>query len=121
MYGGAPCPELVQEQPCNTYPCPTAVELLSSKQLPAANENTLKAVAYPNPHAGTFVLRIESPVAGKGSIVLYDLMGRAIVERTEQLKVGSNQVRFSNVRKMNFIYRVLIDGKKVSGKIFGLE
>jgi Secretion system C-terminal sorting domain len=121
MNGGKPCPELIQQQTCNTDPCPTTVELLSSKQVPQAVDNKLKAVAYPNPHSGTFVLQIESPVAGKSSIILYDLMGRAIVERSEQLRVGSNQVRFSNLIKMNYIYRVLIEGKQVSGKIFGLE
>ena len=89
------------------------------KNLGAPKE--LSAQVYPNPHEGNFIIEVESPVAGEGTIVLYDLQGRAIAERNELLRAGSNQLQFTNQRKMSFVYRVLIGGQSVSGKVLGVR
>ena len=81
----------------------------------------LSAKVYPNPHEGTFIIEVESPVAGDGTIVLYDLQGRAIAERKELLRAGNNQVHFTNQRKISFVYWVLIGGQSVSGKVLGVK
>ncbi len=78
----------------------------------------LKAQPFPNPHNGSFILQVESPVTGKGNIVLYDLQGRTMVTREENLRAGTNQVRFSNLQPINYFYRVMVDGKAISGKVF---
>jgi hypothetical protein len=82
---------------------------------------TLTAVAYPNPHEGSFNINISSPVSGKASIVLYDLLGRAVAERSEQLKKGTNQVIFTGMKPSSYIFRATIQGYSASGKILGLK
>jgi len=95
----------------------TAPAMLTAKSVPAEASATLVAKAFPNPHDGSFIIEVQSPAAGKGSIVLYDLQGRAIATRQEQLQKGNNRVQFSNMKKMNYMYRVLVNGKSVGGKI----
>jgi len=96
-------------------PVITGAEMLTSTTV-APDE--LKAKAFPNPHNGSFIFQVESPVTGKGSIVLYDLQGRTMVTREENLRAGTNQVRFSNLQPINYFYRVMVGGKSTSGKVF---
>jgi Secretion system C-terminal sorting domain/SprB repeat len=93
----------------------SGAEMLTSKTV-APDE--LKAQPFPNPHNGSIILQVESPVTGKGSIVLYDLQGRTMVTREENLRAGTNQVRFSNLQPINYFYRVMVGGKSTSGKVF---
>jgi hypothetical protein len=82
--------------------------------------DVLSSKVYPNPHRGSFSLRIESPVAGEGQVTLYDLTGRALTERKVSLQKGTNVVRFDAVQPVSMVYRVMVDGKWVSGKVIGL-
>ncbi len=81
----------------------------------------ISANAFPNPHNGSFVLEVQSPVAGKSAIVLYDLQGRALVQRQEQLKVGTNMIRFDALQKMTFMYKVTIGAHSVAGKVLSVQ
>lgn len=83
--------------------------------------NALRTTAYPNPHNGNFTLEVNSPKSGEGHIILYDLQGRAVAERKEQFKAGLNQVRWTNMQVMPFVYRVIIGGENATGKILGLR
>jgi hypothetical protein len=82
---------------------------------------TLTAVVYPNPHQGSFNISISSPVSGKASIVLYDLLGRTVAERIEPLKKGTNQVIFTGMKPSSYIFRATIQGYSTSGKILGIK
>jgi len=86
-----------------------------------ALSDKLVANALPNPHDGSFIIEVQSPVAGKGSIVLYDLQGRTITTREEQLQKGNNRVQFSNMKKMNYMYRVMVNGKSAGGKVLSVN
>ena len=81
----------------------------------------LVAKAFPNPHNGSFILEVQSPVAGKSSIVLYDLQGRAMVQRQEQLQIGTNMVRFDAIQKTTLMYKLTIGAHSVAGKVLSLR
>jgi hypothetical protein len=53
--------------------------------------------------------------------VLYDLQGRTISSREEQLQKGTNQVRFSNMKRMSYMYRVMVNGKSAGGKVLSVN
>ncbi|HSK13900.1 MAG TPA: DUF1565 domain-containing protein, partial [Phnomibacter sp.] len=84
------------------------------------DEQPLSATAFPNPHRGSFTLRIESQVHGEGQVTLYDLTGRALTERKVLLQQGANTVRFDGQRPVGMVYRVMVDGKVVTGKVIGM-
>jgi hypothetical protein len=94
---------------------------LTSKQVVIDGPANLVTNAFPNPHDGSFIIEVQSPVAGKGSIMLYDFQGRTIATREEQLQKGTNQVRFSNQKKMNFMYRVMVNGQSAGGKVLSIN
>ncbi len=101
----------------------TAPSMLSAKPVMVDVEipTSLVARAFPNPHDGSFTIEVQSPVAGKATIVLYDLQGRTIVAREEQLQKGVNQVRFSQVKTMHYMYRVMINGMSAGGKVLSVK
>jgi hypothetical protein len=82
---------------------------------------SLTATAFPNPHRGSFTLRIESPVSGEGKVTIHDFTGRALTERKVLLKKGTNVVRFDGVKPVSIVYRVVLDGKWLSGKLIGIK
>jgi len=97
------------------------VQILTAKPVEVAIPDNLVAKAYPNPHEGHFIIEVESTVSGEATIVLYDLQGRAITERKQNLKAGKNQVSFPNMKHMTFVYRVIQGSLGTSGKILGLK
>lgn len=96
---------------------PASTMLAAQKVAP----EKISANAFPNPHNGSFVLEVQSPVAGKSAIVLYDLQGRAMVQRQEQLQVGTNMIRFDAVQKTTFMYKVTIGAHSAAGKVLSVQ
>ncbi len=105
-------------QVVNTSPMPGIFTALPV--LPDISGN-LTAKVYPNPHEGNFIMEVESPANGEGTIILYDLMGRAVSERKETLKAGKNQVRYAQMRQMSYVYRVVLGARSTSGKIISIK
>jgi hypothetical protein len=98
------------------------ITMLTAKPIKETEtENALRTTAYPNPHNGNFTLEVNSPKSGEGHMILYDLQGRAIAERKEQFKAGLNQVRWTNMQVIPFVYRVMIGGENATGKILGIR
>jgi hypothetical protein len=95
--------------------------MLTAKTVHVEAPASLVTKAFPNPHGGSFIIEVRSPAAGKGSIVLFDLQGRTISSREEQLQKGTNQVRFSNMKRMNYMYRVMVNGQSAGGKVLSVN
>jgi uncharacterized delta-60 repeat protein len=77
--------------------------------------------AFPNPHQGTFSLRIQSPVSGKMTIEYFTMTGARIysneqkVKAHEQVLVPNTGLKFSGT----IFYKVSINGIIKTGKIIG--
>ena len=79
-------------------------------------------MTYPNPHRGSFTLRIESPEDGMAVIELYAADGK--LKKTQQailLKGTSNTVFFTNIREAILFYRVRLGKHAANGKIIGAQ
>ncbi len=96
-----------------------APAMLTAKE--ADTDVNLRANAYPNPHRGSFTIEVQSPMAGEGHLILYDLQGRAVAERKEYLKAGNNQLRFVNMKVIPYVYRVVMGKANATGKILGIQ
>ncbi|HEX4958985.1 MAG TPA: T9SS type A sorting domain-containing protein, partial [Lacibacter sp.] len=84
--------------------------------------DVLRAGVYPNPHRGSFTLRIESPEEGAGSVEMYNASGQMIGERKVNLMKGKgNLVQYYNMNQAVLFYRVRIGKHVVNGKIIGLQ
>ncbi len=94
---------------------------------PAETESTsiplvevLASKVYPNPHRGSFTLRIESPEEGVATIEMYNVNGQLLSERKVNLMKGKgNQVQYNNMNQAILFYRVRIGKHIVNGKIIG--
>ena len=80
----------------------------------------LKSVVYPNPHRGSFTLRIESPEEGVGTVEMYNVNGQLLGERKVNLVKGKgNLVQYNNMNHALLFYRVHVGKHVVNGKIMG--
>lgn len=84
---------------------------------------SLEVGAFPNPHQGTFSLRIQSPKTGKMTIEYFTMTGARIhsieqqVKAYEQIVVSNNSLKFNGT----VFYKVSIDGIIKTGKIIGIK
>jgi hypothetical protein len=79
--------------------------------------------AFPNPHQGTFSLRVQSPVAGKMTIEYFTMTGARIYNIEQQVK-AYEQILFPNTGLKfsgTIFYKVSIDGIIKTGKIIGIN
>ncbi|GAA4454032.1 hypothetical protein GCM10023189_19990 [Nibrella saemangeumensis] len=85
----------------------------------SAENLTLKAVAYPNPHNGRVFLQITSPVAGTADIDMYTVGGTKVDALKVDVKQGVNEPVGYDVKSniQQLIYRVTVGGKAASGVI----
>ena len=90
------------------------------KVIPKDNGAILKAIAYPNPHRGSFDIQIETPALGKAEIELFTASGQLLAERTINLEVGANNiVSFTDMFQGMIFYRIQIGNQFLNGKIIG--
>ncbi|MEJ8844717.1 HYR domain-containing protein [Lacibacter sp. H375] len=79
--------------------------------------------AFPNPHQGTFSLRVQSPMAGKMTIEYFTTTGAKIymleqqVKAYEQITVPNTGLKFNGT----IFYKVSINGAIKTGKIIGIK
>jgi len=77
--------------------------------------------AFPNPHQGTFSLRVQSPVAGKMTIEYFTMTGARIYMNEQPVKahelviISNKGLQFSGA----VFYKVSINGIIKTGKIIG--
>lgn len=81
----------------------------------------LRSEVAPNPHQGSFTLRIESPETGLGVVEMYNAAGQKLNEREVNLVKGkNNQVQYTQMNQKVILYRVRIGKHAANGKIIGL-
>lgn len=84
---------------------------------------SLEVGAFPNPHQGTFSLRVQSPVVGKITIEYFTMTGARIyageqqVKAHEQILVPNTGLKFNGT----IFYKVSINGIIKTGKIIGIN
>ena len=82
----------------------------------------MQATVYPNPHNGAFNLQISSPETAKATVQLMTAEGSIINSREVNLQKGNNNtVAYKGIYQAILFYRVIVNGKSVSGKIIGPE
>lgn len=83
----------------------------------------LEAGAFPNPHNGTFTLKVQSPKTGKMTIEYFTVTGARIyqfeqqVKAHEQIMIPNTGFKFSGT----IFYKVSIDGMIKTGKVIGIK
>jgi ELWxxDGT repeat protein len=85
-----------------------------------AEVTALSAVAYPNPHQGTFNLRIASPENGLAKIELFSVNGQKFQEKMVSVQKGeANIVPVNLTQNGTVFYRVQIGKYSTNGKVIG--
>lgn len=85
------------------------------------NQN-YEIIAYPNPFSTNVSLNFKLKSAGQVNVVIHDMLGKTISNRTEQCAAGENEFRF-NGNEINsggnlYFYKISINGEMIgSGKI----
>ena len=91
-----------------------------NKTSPVLSIDVLKTAIYPNPHLGSFTIRIESLVEGIGTVEVYTVNGQLLSERKVNLMKGKgNLVPYNNMKQAVLFYRVRIGSHIANGKIVG--
>jgi hypothetical protein len=82
----------------------------------------LKVITYPNPHHGSFSLKIETPEDGLATIQLFAINGQFLTEKQVYVQKGDeNSIPFESVSLGTILYRVQIGKNLVAGKVIGRE
>ncbi|MBI2729439.1 MAG: T9SS type A sorting domain-containing protein [Sphingobacteriales bacterium] len=97
---------------------PVAARVMSQNLQPVITTDKLAAMVYPNPHHGSFGIRIEASQSGTATVEIINITGQRIELRKVAIIKGSNNVvRFSNMRQSALIYKVTMGDEVKTGKI----
>ena len=102
--------------------CSISKSIVSTEQVTDIQAPTVKA--YPNPFTDKINFVITTPVSGKGSLDVYNMMGQKV--RTVYqgfIPAGTQTFQMSSEKQQvaNLIYVLRIDEKKLSGKILQIN
>jgi hypothetical protein len=111
------------------YTTTTAPTVTTSTQkaevLPEDNAVALKVSAYPNPFTDKVRFVIESPVSGRGSLDVFNLLGQKVANVYQgQVFSGRSQIIEYNVpplHRTTLIYRFTVGDHQVSGKLINVK
>jgi hypothetical protein len=82
----------------------------------------LSVLAYPNPHSGSFNLRIASPETGIARVELFTVNGQKLADKKVVVQKGENNAApFTGIPQGTIIYRVQVGKYVVNGKVIGIE
>jgi hypothetical protein len=114
--------------PVPTGTCPTTTLSLnrsSSATMQDEIPSKLRVSAYPNPFTDKVKFSIESPVSGKASLVIYNIMGQKLHTVYQgYLFAGRGQVIDYNVPsiyKGSLIYTLKVGDRQVTGKVIQIK
>lgn len=80
----------------------------------------LKTLAYPNPHQGSFAIKIESSKDGIALIDVWNTSGQLVAQKTQVVSRGATHtVKFSNMSQGMLLYRVRVGDESSDGKVIG--
>lgn len=110
---------------CGTFapPAPLKSNPINSKVELVKEKSTV--IASPNPYNDNIRFTVKSPITGKGTLELYNMLGQQVkmvyqgnfekdIEQTFEYQVPANQ-------RTNLIYQFRIGNEKISGKLLGLK
>lgn len=66
-------------------------------------------IVYPNPAQNSFVVEINSDVAFEGKVVVYDVSGKALIEKELDATKGISVIYFDNVQLAEGTYIVMVE------------
>jgi hypothetical protein len=96
------------------------ISVVPSQPLITNDVNT-SVTAYPNPYSSEVNFNMKSSVAGRGSLTLYDLLGRKVATVFEgDLQAGSETkatYRLAGSKRQVLIYLFIVGDKTVQGKL----
>lgn len=94
----------------------------TKKEQIVVSTEILKVITYPNPHHGSFSLKIETPEDGMATIQLFTINGQFLTEKQVYVQKGNeNSIPFESVSLGTILYRVQIGKNLVAGKVIGRE
>ncbi len=79
----------------------------------------ISATTFPNPHQGSFNLKISCSLKNEAVIELFNSQGQKISERKILVLKGDNLVSYKGIKPGILVYKINIDNKIVTGKIVG--
>ena len=84
--------------------------------------NKLTAIVFPNPHRGSFNIKIASPESGSATIELFTASGQKLAVKNVAVQKGDNNIiPFSSIRQGTIFYRVHVGKQSANGKVIGME
>ncbi len=83
-----------------------ADDLISSTQKPRFNQFEIKAL--PNPNSGVFVLSIESKISEQAIIRIYDIRGKIVWQKEEQIYTGTNRIPVELINTPSGVYNIAV-------------
>jgi PKD repeat protein len=74
---------------------------------------------YPNPSSGVFNLIVSNPVEGNAEVSIFDLNGRKLLSKLENVGINSNKftIDLSSLRKGIYLLNVRMNGSNLSKKL----
>ncbi len=100
------------------------IPVSSDRKVNSTFEAGFDVKAYPNPFKDRVQFNIESTVSGKGSLVVYNLLGKKVTTVFEgDIYTGSKQIvdfTLSTLDQSNYIYKFTLNGKQIVGKLINL-
>ena len=111
--------------PAPTGTCTTAIARSFEQPIVEIAVTSLTVTAYPNPFTDKVKFSIVSPVSGKASLDVYNMMGQKIRTIYQgYLFAGKGQVieyRISSAYQGNLIYTLRVGDKQVNGKLVQMK
>jgi hypothetical protein len=89
-----------------------------------AEESQLKLTAYPNPFSDKINFLISSPVAGNGSLEVYNTLGqklKTVYQGTITKGTQNFELRIPTKQQANLIYVLRVGDQQLTGKILQLN
>ncbi len=97
------------------------IPVSSDRKIKQTFETGFNVKAYPNPFKDRVQFNIESTVSGKGSLVVYNLLGKKVTTVFEgDVYAGSKQIvdfTLPTLDQSNYIYKFTLNGKQIVGKL----
>jgi hypothetical protein len=107
--------------PCGT---PGSVNKAISSTQETVQSQTTTVKAYPNPFSDKINFVVTTPISGKGTLEVYNMMGQKVKTVYQGfISAGSQTFQMSSPRQQvaNLIYVLRIGDKKISGKILQIN
>jgi len=116
----------------NTFTCSQAVTTCPSAGARMRTDNTqivdqqaivqeqAKVTAYPNPFSGKVKFVVTSPIAGQGSLEVFNMLGQKVKTVYQGKIIAGNQnfeLSLPAAQRSNLIYVLRVGDKRVTGKL----